>query len=58
MYDQLHPYFNEIFSKLQCGFRKGYNAEQCLISIIEKWGKALDVGNHAGALLFDLPKSL
>ena len=26
MYDQLHPYFDEIFSKLQCSFHKGYNA--------------------------------
>lgn len=26
MYDQLHPYFDENFSKLQCSFRKGYNA--------------------------------
>ena len=30
-YDQLYPYFNEIFPKLQRGFRKSYNLKQCLI---------------------------
>ena len=57
MYDQLYPYFNETFSKLQASFRKGYNAGQCLISMIEKWRKAIDVGDHAGALLADLSKA-
>ena len=33
-----------------------YNAEQCLRSLIEKWQKALDIGDHAGALLTDLSK--
>ena len=32
MYDQLYPYFNKIFSKFQCGFRKGFNSQQCLLS--------------------------
>ena len=45
------------FSKLQCGFRKGYNAEQCLISMTEKWYKAPDVGDHAGALLTDFSEA-
>ena len=35
LYDQLSDYFGNIFSKLQCGFRKGYTA--CLLAIIEKW---------------------
>ena len=30
MYDQLYPYFNEIFSKLVF-FRNGYDAVHCLI---------------------------
>ena len=36
VYYQLYPCFNQIFPKLQCGFRKCYNAEQYLISMIEK----------------------
>ena len=36
IYDQMYPFFDQIFSKLQCGFRKGFSAEQCLIHVIEK----------------------
>ena len=36
MDDQLYPYFNKIFSKFQCGFRKGFNSQQCLLSMVEK----------------------
>ena len=35
LYDQLSDYFGNMFSKLQCGFRKGYTA--CLLAIIGKW---------------------
>ena len=49
MYDQLYPYLN---------FRKGCYAEQCITSMIEKLGKVLNVGNHAGAPLTNLSKAL
>ena len=35
-YDQAYPLFDQIFCKLQCGFHKGFNTEQCLINLIEK----------------------
>ena len=57
MKDQLYPYFNEIFSKLQCGFCKSYNVEQCLISLIEKLREDHDVSDHTGVLKTDLSKS-
>ena len=44
-------------SKYQCGFRKGYNAQNCLLAMIEKWKKAVDNGNVFGALLMDLSKA-
>ena len=44
-------------SKYQCGFRKGYNAQNCLLAMIEKWKKAVDNGNVFGALLTDLSKA-
>ena len=28
--DQINDYFQPLFSKLQCGFRKGFNAQHCL----------------------------
>ena len=57
MQNQMYPYLNQIFSKYQCGFRKGYNAQHCLMAMIEKWRKFLDIGGHAGALLTDLSKA-
>ena len=29
MQNQMYPYLNQIFSKYQCGFRKGYSAHNC-----------------------------
>ena len=57
MQNQMYPYLNQIFSKYQCGFRKGYNAQHCLMAMIEKWRKFLDIGGHADALLTDLSKA-
>ena len=57
MYDQMCHFFDQIFSKLQCGFRKGFSAEQCLIHMIEKWWTYLDTGGHGSALLADLCKA-
>ena len=57
MQNQMHPYLNQIFSMHQCGFRKGYNAQHCLIAMIDKWRKFLAIGGHAGAPLTDLSKA-
>ena len=48
---------DKFLSKYQCGFRKGYNAQHCLLAMIEKWKKAVDNGNVFGALLTDLSKT-
>ena len=57
IYNQISLYFNDILSKYQCGFRKGFNAQYCLMVMIEKWKKALDQGGSCGALLTDLSKA-
>ena len=57
MYDQIATYFEHIFSRYQCGFRKGYSAQQCLLAMIEKWKKTVDNGGAFGALLTDLSKA-
>ena len=36
--------FHTIFSKIQCRFRKGFNAQHCLLLMPEKWRKTLDGG--------------
>ena len=49
----MDPYF----SKFQCGFRKGYSTQKCLIAFIEKWKSAIDQGKSFGAVLTDLSKA-
>ena len=56
MHNQIYPYFQTIFSKFQCGFRKGFNAQHCLLAMVEKWRKTLD-GGKTGAVLTDLSKA-
>ena len=57
MYDQIQLFFDSLLSKYQCGFRRGYNAQHCLVSLIEKWKKSVDNGGAFGALLTDLSKA-
>ena len=48
--------YRRYFSRHQCGFRKGYTAQHCLLAMIEKWKKIVDYGGVFGALLTDLSK--
>ena len=57
LYNQMYPYFEQLFSKFQFGSRKGFNAEHCLITVIEKWRGSVDGSGQAGALLGDLSKA-
>ena len=57
MYNQICPYFDSVFSKFQCGFRKGFKAQHCLLTMVEKWRKTLDEGGETEAVLTDLSKA-
>ena len=57
LYKQISSYFDDIFSKYQCGFRKGFGAQHCLIAIIEKWRDSMDKSKFFGAILTDLSKA-
>ena len=57
LYDQISNFFEDVFSKYQCGFRKCYSAQHCLLAMIEKWKKIVDYGGVFGALLTDLSKA-
>ena len=48
---------DQFLSKYQCGFRKGFNAQHCLLAMLEKWKKAVDTKKVFGALLTDLSKA-
>ena len=36
LYDQMYKYFNHILSKWQCGFRKGFSTQHCLLVMTKK----------------------
>ena len=57
MYNQIYSYFDTLFSKFHCGFRKGFNAKRCLLAMIEKWRETLDKGGETGVVLTDLSKA-
>ena len=57
MYNQIYPYFDTLLSKFQCGFRKGFNAQHCLLAMTEKWRKTLDKSGEKRAVLTDLSKA-
>ena len=57
MYDQINDHFYPLFSKLQCGFRKRFNAQHCLLVLIEKCREVLDKRGYDGVLLTDLSKA-
>ena len=57
LYNQMQTYFDNLLSKYQCGFRKGFNAQHCLVSMIEKWKESVDSGGAFGALMTDLSKA-
>ena len=53
----MQTYFDTLLSKYQCGFRKGFNAQHGLVSMIEKWKESVDSGGVFGALMTDLSKA-
>ena len=53
----MYRYFDKLFSKLQCGLQKSFNAQHCLITMIEKWRRSVDGGGQAGALLIHVSKA-
>ena len=57
LYKQISEFFNKIFSKYQTGFRKGFNAQTCLVAMLEKFRKYLDDRGEYAALLTDLSKA-
>ena len=57
MYQQISKFVEPLLSKYQCGFRKGYNTQYCLLAMLEKWKSSVDKGSSFGALLTDLSKA-
>ena len=50
-------FFENILSKYQCGFRKGFSTQHCLLAMLEKWKRSVDNDKAFGALQTDLSKA-
>ena len=57
LYDQIYSYFDKIFSRYQCGFRKGISTEDILLTMIEKMKILRDTKQFCAAILIDLSKA-
>ena len=57
MYQQFSKLVEPLLSKYQCGFRKGYTTQYCLLAMLEKWKSSVDKGGSFGVLLTNLSKA-
>ena len=57
IFKQMSQFLENIFSKYQYGFRKGFSTQQCLLAMLEKWKRSAENSKMFGALLTDLSKA-
>ena len=57
MCKKLSNYFDNTFSKFQCGFSKGYSPQHSLLLMIVLWKKTVYSNKVFGAVLADLSKA-
>ena len=57
LYDQIYDFFENKFSKYQCRFRKGFNTQNALLSMVVKMLLAGDKKEVCGAILTELSKA-
>ena len=57
MQNQINLRIKSFLSSYLCGYRKDFNSQHALISLIERWRKSLDNKGFGGALLMDLFKA-
>ena len=53
----MSQFLNKILSKYKTGFRKGFNGQTCLVTMLEKFRKCFDDGGEYPSLLTDLSKA-
>ena len=53
---QIEKYIEPFLSIFQCGFRKNFSAQNCILLLIEKWKKCLDKKGVCRVRLTDLSK--
>ena len=58
MHHQVSEYIEKHLSPFLCGYRKGFNTQTALLSLLKKWRSTSDKKGFAGAVLMDLSKAL
>ena len=53
----MFTYFSSFFPRYQCGFRKGYSPQYCLLAMTKRMKEARDNNKVCVAVLIDLSKA-
>ena len=57
MIRQINKYVDVFLSRHQCGFKKGYSTQQCLLAMLVKWKSTVDNKKNIWALLANLSRA-
>ena len=57
IYQQTNTYMKDKLSKYLTGFRKSNGTQHLLVTMLEKWKKAVGKGEYMSALFMDLSKA-
>ena len=57
MFNQISFYTDKFWSPFLCGYRKGYNAQHALLSLLDKWHVSLGNKRFGSVILMDLSKA-
>ena len=57
MQKQINDCIISFLSPYLCGYRKGFNTQHALLTLVENWRKSLDNKGFGGAILMDLSKA-
>ena len=57
LFKQINLFFQDKFSDLLCGFRKGFSTQHALFKLLQKWQSCLDKKGIVGTILIDLSKA-
>ena len=57
MQKQINDFIISFLSPYLCGYRKGFNTQHALLTLVENWRKSLDNKGVGGAILMDLSKT-
>ena len=57
MQKQINDFIISFLSPYLCGYRKSFNTQHALLTLVENWRKSLDIKGFGGAILMDFSKA-